>query len=213
MALTPSLARRALAVGAAATVALVALAVPASAHRGKPVASCDKETGKTTLTVNLADYNPNKQGDESKAPNTIKITDGDQVLLALTHFGGKYPRPDTDDKGSFELPGDVDHNFTVVVTAWDDEDLKDDEWSFTWKKKVEACVEKEQPPSSVSSPPSSPSNPPSSAPTTTTTAPAVVASTALADTGASIGLPLAIGALLLIGGVGMLILVRRRRKI
>jgi LPXTG-motif cell wall-anchored protein len=213
MALTPSLARRALAVSAAAAVALVALAIPASAHTGQPTASCDKDTGKTTLKVDLTAYNANKPGDDSHKPNTIKVTDGAKVLLDTTHFGTAFPGADKD-KGTWVLPGDVDHNFTVEVNAWDHVAGKDN-WSFTWEKKVEACVKKqEQPPSSQPSQPSSaPSQPSSSAPTTTTTAAAVVASTALADTGASIGLPLAIGALLLIGGIGMLILVRRRRKV
>ena len=204
MALTSSFARRALVTGAAAAVALLALAVPASAHTGKPDAGCDKETGKTWLKVELTKYNADKV-------NTIKVTDGDKVVLPETKFGSTFSstesQPDWAGKDS-QFAGDVDHNFTVVVKAGDHVEGQDT-FSFTWTKKVAACVEKEQPPAVTTT---------TMAPTTTTvaattTTAAVVASTALANTGASIAIPLAIGALLLIGGVGMLILVRRRRRV
>jgi LPXTG-motif cell wall-anchored protein len=199
MALTPSFARRALAVSAAAAAALTALAIPASAHIPEASTSCDRATGTVTLHVSLTKY-------VDSSENTVKITEGDTVIQDTKSF-------DTEFVKSFPgFAGDVAHTFTIDVHVTDDQ-------KFTKKWNVgptELCKKKEQPssqPSQPSSAPSQPSSAPASSAPSSTTPAAVVASTALADTGASIGLPLAIGALLLIGGIGMLILVRRRRKI
>jgi LPXTG-motif cell wall-anchored protein len=194
-----SYARKALGASAVTAVALVALAIPASAHTGTPEADCVKDTQHTFLKIHLTRYATDKA-------NTIKVMDGTDTLVPTTEFMGHFDLDKTD------LDGTVDHNFVVTVRASDDQ-----QYSFKWEKKVPACVKKEQPPTQSSHPappPPHPSSSPSSAaPTTTTTVAAVGVSANLASTGASVAVPLAIGALLLVGGVGMLILVRRRRKV
>lgn len=182
---------------AAAAGVLVALASPASAHTPKINADC--VDGVTTLTVELADYNDQKE-------NAVVVTDGDEVLDDAA-FGRSYSE-------AWEVAGDVDHEFTVDVTAWDDPEGKEG-WSFTETLKVAACVEpptSTEPPTSSEPPPSS-TEPPAS--TTVPTTPAPQGSDApdeLADTGASIAIPLAIGALLVLGGGGLLLVYRRRSK-
>lgn len=186
---------KALATVAVAATALVMLVGTASAHTPEVKAGC--KDGKTTLKVELTNYN-------SHQANTIKVSDGDKVV-AEVEFGTGY-------KKSWEVAGDVDHKFVVVVKAWDDPDGKRG-FSFSKTLTVKACV--------ISSEPSKPTKPTN--PTTTTTTPAVAAapapvkpasanSPALAETGASIAIPLAIGALLLLGGGVMVFIVRRHGK-
>lgn len=196
-------ARRALAMSAAAAVALLAFAVPASAHTGTPEAGCDEQTGTTTLEVKLSYYN-------GQGPNSIVVTDGEDVLFEDEDFGTSLDE-------SWELAGDVAHQFRVEVSAHDDTNPEDEhQWSFVWEKTVEACVEEEQPPSSSSSSQTTTTTTTtvaeSVAPTpTTTTTLAVGANANLAETGASIALPLGIGALLLVGGAVMLLVLRKRK--
>src|SRR5689334_10706764 len=173
-----SYARKALGASAVTAVALVALAIPASAHTGTPEADCVKDTQHTFLKIHLFRYSPDNTA------NTIKVMDGTDTLLQTTKFGATF------DKDWTDLDGTVDHDFTVTVHASDDQ-----QYSFKWEKKVAACVKKEQPPtqsSHPSSPPPPPSSHPSSsaAPTTTTTVAAVGVSANLASTGASVGVPL-----------------------
>lgn len=203
---------------------LIGFAGTAGAHTPKISAGCDEETKTTTLTVKLTDYNNKKN-----KINTVKVTDGETVLLEETEFGKGFEE-------EFEVPGDVDHQFTVVVKAWDDPEGKN-KWSFTDRRVVEKCVE--QPPTETttttttteSSTPSSSetttttttesSEVPSSsseapAPSTTTVVPTTtsveVEEAALAETGASIGLPLGIAGVLIVGGAVALFVVRRRSK-
>lgn len=170
----------------------------ASAHTNRSSAECVDPN--TTLTVDLTAYS-------SKHTNTVKITDGDTVLDENNDFGKEYAK-------KFEVPGDVEHNFTIVVKAGDD-----DKFSFTKEYKVEACVE--APPSSETTTPpvetttetpaptSSEAPPaPTTPPTTTTTEQEEV----LAETGASVALPLGIAGVLIVGGAGALFVVRRRSK-
>ncbi|MDQ3788333.1 MAG: LPXTG cell wall anchor domain-containing protein [Actinomycetota bacterium] len=118
--------------------------------------------------------------------NTVKITDGDKVLDENTDFGDKYQEV-------FEVPGDVKHVFTIEVKAGDD--VKGHEgWSFTKEYTVEACVEQTTPPTETTT-------------TTTTTEQEEV----LAETGASVALPLGIAGVLIVGGVGAMFFVRRRK--
>lgn len=170
----------------------------ASAHTNRSSAECVDPN--TTLTVDLTAYS-------SKHTNTVKITDGDTVLDENNDFGKEYAK-------KFEVPGDVEHNFTIVVKAGDN-----DRYSFTKEYKVEACVE--APPSSETTTPpvetttetpaptSSEAPPaPTTPPTTTTTEQEEV----LAETGASVALPLGIAGVLIVGGAGALFVVRRRSK-
>ena len=194
---------------------LIGFAGTASAHTPDLKASCEGDT--TTLWVHLKSYNAEKS-------NTVKITDGGQTL-ADTSFKSGYEK-------SFKTSGAVDHVFTVTVKAWDDPQGEKG-FSFTKELKVEKCViettttttttesstSETTPPSETSSSPSetptssSSSAPPVSStvvPTTTTTA--AVEEAALAETGASIGLPLGIAGVLLVGGGVLLFIVRRRGK-
>ncbi len=205
-----------------ATAGLIGFAGTASAHTPKINAGCDEETTTTTLTVKLTNYNNKKD-----KTNTVKVTDGETVLLDTTDFGKNFEK-------AFEVPGDVNHDFVVVVQAWDDPEGKN-KWSFTDRRSVEKCVE--QPPTETtttttitesseptttttttttesSEVPTSSSEAP--APSTTTVVPttttAEVEEAALAETGASIGLPLGIAGVLIVGGAVALFVVRRRSK-
>jgi LPXTG-motif cell wall-anchored protein len=198
---------------ATVSTGLIGFAGTAGAHTNKSSAECKDDT--TTLTVDLTAYR-----DEKK--NTVKITDNGTVLYE-DEFGKDY-------QDTFEVPGDVKHTFTIDVVAWDDpvdEDNKN-EWSFSEQHVVEACVEVTEPPTETTE-----TTPPSETTTTTTEAPPAptssevappVATTppttttpavqeeALAETGASIALPLGIAGVLIVGGVGALFVVRRRSK-
>jgi LPXTG-motif cell wall-anchored protein len=191
---------------AGAVAGLIGFAGTASAH--KPAVSAECKDGSATLTVTLVAYNSDKK-------NTVKVTDNGTVLDE-TQFKDHYtPAP-------FKKPGDVKHTFTVVVLAGDDLDGKQG-FSFTDTKVVEACV---TPPTSTkptTPPPSSSTTPPPSSTTssssvaapviaTSTTTPAPQAAPALAETGASIAIPLGIGGVLLVGGAALLFVVRRRSK-
>jgi LPXTG-motif cell wall-anchored protein len=182
--------RRALTTGAVAAVGLIALAIPASAHVPDVHAGCDGEI--TTLVVNLTQYSDAK-------PNTIKVVEGKGNVLADTTFGASY-------HNVFKAKDGEAHDFVVTVHASDDQ-----KFSFEKKLTAPACKKvtstKPTPPTTTTKPTSSSAGVP---PVTTTTTPAVGANASLASTGASVGLPLAIGALLLIGG-GVLLLVMRKR--
>jgi LPXTG-motif cell wall-anchored protein len=190
-------ARRAAAISAVAAAGLIALAIPASAHVPVVNAGCDGEV--TTLTVTLTKY-----ADQDK--NTIKVVEGKDNILADTHFGASYSH-------EFRFTDGAAHDFVVTVHASDDQ-------QFSFEKKLHAVACKKTPPSSSSTQPTTTTKPTtpsssssSSAPATvpvTTTTPAVGANASLASTGASIALPLAVGALLLLGG-GVLLLVMRKR--
>lgn len=177
------------ALGVGAVAVIVGLAGPADAHAPKVSAKC--ADGKTVLKVELSRYNPAKA-------NTVKITDGDKSL-GDTEF-------QTDFKKSWEVAGDVDHNFVVTVVAWDDPDGRKN-FSFTEKLPVKACV---TPPTTTTTKPSE------STPATTTSESTPATTTSeeeapLANTGASIALPIGIGALLLVGGILLVVLRRRGR--
>jgi hypothetical protein len=178
------------ALGVGAVAVIVGLAGPAEAHTPKATAKCDD--GKTVLKVELTRYNPQKA-------NTLSVTDEGKSLLE-TDF-------QTDFKKVWEVAGDVDHNFVVKVVAWDDPDGKKG-FSFTEKLPVKACVTK---------PTTTTTKPSESTPETTTSESAPATTTSeeeapLANTGASIGLPLGIGALLLVGGGVLLVVMRRRGR-
>lgn len=192
---------------ATVSAGLIGFAGTAAAHTNKSSAKCEGDT--TTLTVDLTAYRKNE---ENKQSNTFKITDGETVLDEGT-FDRNYQK-------EFEFPGDVDHVFTIDVTAWDDP-KGERGWTFTQEHEVAACVEQTTtPPTETTTPPvetttetpvptSSEAPPaPTTPPTTTTTEQEEV----LAETGASVALPLGIAGVLIVGGAGAMFFVRRRSK-
>ncbi|MCC8247389.1 hypothetical protein [Saccharothrix luteola] len=195
----------------AAVAATVFAAVPASAHTPRLEAKC--QDGTTTLSVKLTQY---AEATSQKA-NRVKVTlDGDQEL-ENKDFGRSF-------EGSYSATGDVKRVFVVEVTAHDG-----NQYSFKETKTVEACVvptttttttttttlpPTTTEPSTTTVPTTTTTESPSSTTTTTTTTPEVVpvadTGDGLANTGASIAIPLVIGVVLLGGGAALLIVLRRR---
>ncbi|MEU4768333.1 hypothetical protein AB0H12_34290 [Actinosynnema sp. NPDC023794] len=196
----------------AAVAATVFAAVPASAHTPQLEAKC--QDGTTTLSVKLTQYAEST----SQKANRVKITlDGDEEL-ENKDFGRSF-------EGSYSATGDVKRVFVVEVTAHDSA-----QYSFKETKTVEACVvptttttkslttttfpPTTTEPSTTTVPTTTTTESPSSAPATTTTTPEVVpvadTGDGLANTGASIAIPLVIGVVLLGGGAALLIVLRRR---
>ncbi|RKT56482.1 LPXTG cell wall anchor domain-containing protein [Saccharothrix australiensis] len=203
--------------GAAAVIVATGLitSLPASAHDKTVWAKCVDE--KAVLHVDLKSYA--RQGNEL----TVSV-DGKE--LDKRTFGADFAQ--RYDGGDATAP----HSFKVVVKASDN-----DKYSFTSKEgelDVPVCAERvpttepsapgtpSSEPSTPSSEPSTPSVEPSTpssspapsssaavAPTTTTAPPA---EGGLANTGASIAIPLVIGLVLLGGGVAVLVVQRRRAK-
>ncbi|MCT2586942.1 hypothetical protein [Actinophytocola gossypii] len=188
-----------------AAAALVGMAGTASAHTPDFSAECSAEEGVTTLQVELRAYN-------ARESNTVKVTDGDTVL-AQEKFGENFSQEWND------LDATVDHTFVIEVQAWDDPN-GDRGWSFTRELGVGACVDQTTPPEEPQ-----PSEPPATTepsapveePTSSEAAPPVAETTevepvALAETGASVALPIGIGAVLLAGGVVLMVVVKRRSR-
>ncbi|MGH3759478.1 hypothetical protein [Actinophytocola sp.] len=183
-----------LSVGVLAAVALVGMAGTASAHKPKIAAQCTEEG--TVLEVRMKDYNPDGE-------NSLTVTDGETVLLGKTVFGREFEQ-------TFDgLDPAVEHTFTVDVKAHDDPN-GDKGFTRVLTATAEACVT--PPPTTTEPPPTTTEAPPTTteAPPTTTTTEA--APPPLAETGASIALPLGIGAVLLVGGGVLLFIVRRRGR-
>ena len=206
--------RRALTTGAVAAVGLIALAIPASAHTPNANADCDKKTNKPTVSVKAVGYDL-EQGKPEGKPNSVKVIevtkDGDKTLIEES-FGVNLMGSDFKTYVLKDLDGRVEHKFKIIVTAFNDKDFEHEPfWSQIFSKDSKIC---DKTSTTTTTPPTEPSNPSSSAPATvpvtTTTPPVVGANASLASTGASIGLPLSIGALLLVGG-GVLLLVMRKR--
>ena len=201
----PSTARRrfgaaisAVGVGIAAAAALVGMAGTASAHEPQIAAQCTDKG--TVVAVKLVRYDGN-------GANTVKIMDNDTVLLDTTQFGGSFEQ-------SFDgLDATVDHHFTADVKAHDDPDGSK---GFTKVLTADAAACVTPPPTTTTeAPPTSseaPPVPPTSEAPTTTVAPQPAPAPPLAETGASIALPLGIGAVLLVGGGVLLFVVRRRSR-
>jgi|tagenome__1003787_1003787.scaffolds.fasta_scaffold20953793_4 LPXTG-motif cell wall-anchored protein len=201
----PSTARRrfgaaisAVGVGIAAAAALVGMAGNASAHEPQIAAQCTDKG--TVVAVKLVKYN-------DSGVNTVKVMDGDKVLLDTTQFGQNFEQ-------AFDgLDATVDHHFTADVKAHDDADGSK---GFTKVLTADAAACVTPPPTTTTeAPPTSseaPPVPPTSEAPTTTVAPQPAPAPPLAETGASIALPLGIGAVLLVGGGVLLFVVRRRSR-
>lgn len=206
-------ARKAFATTAAAGVALVALAVPASAHTPGWSVGCDEKAGKAWAKVDLIKYVGHDKWHKDQV-NTVKLTDNGEsnVLIDNKDFGTEFHSGTVESEGKIDLKdATIDHHLHLVVTSWDGHGVVNE------TKDVKACVKKTPPSSPTSTKEQPPPPPPSSvtpstsvAPTTTTTA-AVGVNANLAETGASIALPLGIGALLLVGGATLLIVLRKRK--
>lgn len=202
----------------AAVAASVFAAAPAQAHTPVFTPGCEGE--KSTLTVSLKAYQVS--GDKT---NTVKVT-VDREEVENRTFGHEF-------EAVYTRPGDVAHTFTVEVTAWDDPN-GDRGWTKKFTPEVPACV-KVVPPTTTTTTTTTTTavtTTETTAPTTTTTAvettttesaPATSTTTTtaevapvadtgddLADTGASIAIPLVIGLVLLGGGAALLIVLRRR---
>jgi hypothetical protein len=197
----PSTARRrfgaalsALGIGVAAAAAMIGMAGTASAHVPQIQAQCTDQG--TVVQVHLERY-------DAHGVNTVRVTDGDKVLVDTTQFGDAF------DQTFDGLDPSVDHNFTADVKAFDDPDGSK---GFTKMLTAEAkaCV---APPTTTTTeaPPTSSEAPPAP-PTTTTTTVAPQAAPPLAETGASVAVPLGIAAFLIIGGGVTLFVVRRRSR-
>jgi LPXTG-motif cell wall-anchored protein len=197
----------AITVTATAGLALIALAIPASAHTPTSKAECVAD--KAVVSVKLAYYAQNG--------NKIVVKDGGTELVN-TSFGSSYEH-------SWTLPGDVAHTFTIAVKASDG-----DRFNYSKTLDAPACVKppttttKPSVPSSTpstpqSTPPSSDVSTPESTPettTVTTTAPVgggggEATPPPLASTGASPGWLLLSGLGLVGAGAVAMVVVRRKR--
>jgi LPXTG-motif cell wall-anchored protein len=185
------------------TAGLIGFAGIASAHTKDIDAYCKGDT--TTFSVNLQNYSRKKE-------NQITISDNGKEIVN-EGFKGEFVR-------QFTASATEKHTFKIDVEASDG-----NQYSVHDKKTVEACLiaPPTQPTSSsTTTTTTTVTVPPSTETTTTTTeaAPVVATSTTtpppaaqggpLANTGASIALPLGIAGVLLAGGVVMLFVVRRR---
>jgi LPXTG-motif cell wall-anchored protein len=192
---------------------LIGFAGIASAHTPAVNAVCKGET--STLSVDLTQY-----AVQRGKTNHVKVTDGTKTLDDVD-FQQQY-------KKSFDASGTEAHTFTVSITAWDDP-RGEHKWTRVEKREVAACVTPPKTTTPTSTTPTSSTitttestTPPTSVTTTspvaapvvvtTSTSPAPQAAPALAETGASIAVPLGIGGVLLVGGAVLLFVVRRRSK-
>lgn len=126
----------AITVAATSGLALLALAIPASAHTPSSKAEC--VDGKAVLSVKLGAY--------AKRDNTIVVKDGETELVK-TSFGENYEK-------SWTRAGDVAHTFTIAVKASDG-----DKFNYSKTLTVEACVKPTTPPSTTTTTVSKPSTP------------------------------------------------------
>lgn len=188
---------------------LIGFAGVASAHTRGIEASCEGDT--TTLTVDLKAY---ADGSRSGKENHVTITDNGNVLVD-TGFQTKYSE-------SFKTSGAEKHTFLVDITAFDGAQYGGQE-----KREVEACLKETPPPPETTSeevppttettteaPPETTSSPEAAPVVATSTTPPAPAAEGgpLAETGASIAIPLGIAGVLIVGGAGALFVVRRRSK-
>ncbi|QFZ22172.1 LPXTG cell wall anchor domain-containing protein [Saccharothrix syringae] len=197
---------------AATAAASVLFAAPASAHTPHLEPSC--KDGQATLDVNLKDY----QVKEGKTNHVVVKVNGETRTDRDfdRNFSQKYSAPADKDKVTF----------VVDIKAWDDVN-GEKRYTRTEVREVDPCPAKQQQPPAqqppveqppVEQPPVDESSSAAPAPTTTvapTTSSAAVVpiaaeETPLANTGASIAIPLVIGLVLLGGGAALLIVQRKR---
>ena len=190
-----TIARRVLATGAIAGTALLALTIPASAHTNGVSSDCTPDG--SYLKVDLTNYN-------GGVTNTVQVT-VDGQSQADEQFKSNWNK-------NWDLTNTAEHSYTVTVKAGDDQDGSHG-FSFTKSGKIAACVTPPPTTTTTTVAPTTTTTSPTVAPTTTSPAAAPPADQGgLANTGASVGLPLGIGALLLVGGGALLLVVRKRRS-
>lgn len=177
---------------ALAAVAALALATPANAHTPKVQASCEDEG--TTLKVKLSNYN-------AQDDNILTVVADGEAIIEEKVFGTSF------DENWADFDPTVKHEFVVEVIAWDDPDGKKG-WSFSETLPVEACAA--TPPTTPEATPTTSKVAPAANKVAPTTSPASGDSEGLANTGASIAIPIVLGVLMLVGGGALLFLVRRR---
>jgi LPXTG-motif cell wall-anchored protein len=189
----------------AAVAATVFAAVPAFAHTPIFTPGCEGE--QSTLTVHLKDY----QVRDGKTNTVVVSVDGKELKSA--EFGRDY-------KETFTAAGDVKHTFAVEVKAWDDPNGNQG-WTKDYSAETPACVKVVTSTTTTTTTAVdatttttvAETTTESPAATTTTSAAAVVVAgdaNPLANTGASIAIPLVIGLVLLGGGAALLIVLRKR---
>ncbi|GLW95764.1 LPXTG cell wall anchor domain-containing protein [Actinokineospora globicatena] len=199
------LAGRTAVITAVAGLSLPLLAGTASAHVPTYGAQCDRETGVTTVWVEAHGYAP------KDVVNTVNVKDGDTTLVNevfKTDFAKK----------TWKLDGTVDHKITFNVR------IDPDPQQPTWVLEdvvvtVKACkvetTKPTKPSETTTTVAPTTTKPSSSAPTTASTVVAPTTTTNpndLPDTGSNVGLPLAIGGLLVLGGGGALFAARRAKR-
>jgi hypothetical protein len=215
-------ARRAVGIGGATAVAIgamLALALPASAHVHSDTAGCYNNSA--VFKVDLENYNGGKT-------NTVTITDQGTTIVNAETFKTSYVKTFTDADAT------VAHTFTISVVAGDD---KTGSQGFTFKDTQTSPVCETPPPpppttttttppppsSTTTAPPtttSSSTTPPpatTTAPPTTTTAVVAAATTtpgsgSLPFTGVNTALPLGIAGLLVVAGGGILFWLRFKAR-
>ncbi|RLK61205.1 LPXTG cell wall anchor domain-containing protein [Actinokineospora cianjurensis] len=194
-------------ISAVAGLSLPLFAGTASAHTPSYGAQCDRETGVTTAWVEASAYDPS-----DNVKNTVVVKDGDKTLVSETFKAG-FARK------SWTLDGSVDHKITFDIDITPDPNKP--EWELHEVANVKACkidTTTTSKPSETTKPTSTTTvstTPSSSAPTTASTVIAPTTTTNpndLPDTGSNVGLPLAIGGLLVLGGGGALFAARRAKR-
>ena len=196
--------RRTLGAAAVAVGAVLALALPASAHTHSQDAQCYGDN--IQYTVDLENYATGKDKHGDQITNSVNITDETTgtVLVDNPDFGRTFTKtfPDAADNATEA------HTFKISVVAGDDKDGSKG-FTYTHEDTAGPCVKTTTPPPTTTTtappPPSSTTTPPA----TTTTVQVAAATTtsvtpgtgALPNTGVNAGFPLAIaGALVIVGG-------------
>ncbi|WP_156756617.1 LPXTG cell wall anchor domain-containing protein [Actinokineospora pegani] len=196
---------RAAVVGVLASAASIGLVGTASAHTPRFDAKCYAAEERSEVKLNLTAY---AGGDK----NTVLVTDNGEELVNTT-FGKSFSQvwPDLDPT--------IEHEIVVKVVASDNA-----KYNFDATETIDACVEPVKETTPPEEPTTTPEEPTTAPPTSETTPPVETTAPApsttpaavpvgeddLADTGASIALPLAIGGVLVLGGAGALVAVRRK---
>lgn len=192
-----------------AAAALSLFAGSASAHTPTYGVNCDRETGVLTVWIKADSYQDSKD-----VTNKAVVKDGDKTLLDTTFKSAL-------EKKTWELDGTVDHKLTFDVDIVPDPNKPD--WELHEVENVKACkTETTKPTNTSTTTTTTPSTTVSTTPSSTapTTASTVISPTTtvapnpndLPDTGSNVGVPLAIGGLLVLGGGGALVIARRKRS-
>ncbi|MBM7769911.1 LPXTG-motif cell wall-anchored protein [Actinokineospora baliensis] len=198
---------RVAAVTTLAAAALSLFAGSASAHVPSYGVNCDRETGVLTVWIQADSYQ-----DSEQVVNRAVVKDGDKTLLNTT-FKSALERK------TWELDGTVDHKLTFDVDI--EPDPNKPKWELHEVENVKACKTETTKPTTTTTTTVAPTTvsttPSSTAPTTASTVISPTTTVApnpndLPDTGSNVGLPLAIGGLLVLGGGGALLVARRKRS-